>query len=62
LAIAVTGVAGPDGGTDEKPVGTVYIAWASRDGDTIIKKNILSGNRHQIRAQTVLIALAGAAK
>lgn len=62
FAIAVTGIAGPDGGTEEKPVGTVFIAWASKDGVINIKKNLFTGNRHQIRAQTVLIALEGAAK
>ncbi|MGZ8190292.1 MAG: CinA family protein [Methylococcaceae bacterium] len=59
-AIAVTGIAGPDGGTAEKPVGTVYIAWKSKSkGFKVIKKQ-LSGDRHQIRAQTVKIAVEGA--
>ena len=58
-AIAVTGIAGPDGGTSEKPVGTVYIAWKSKSkGSKVIKKQ-LSGDRHQIRAQTVKIAIEG---
>ncbi len=59
LAIAVTGIAGPDGGTQEKPVGTVFIAWASKDGVINIKKNLFTGNRHQIRAQAVQVAIKG---
>jgi nicotinamide-nucleotide amidase len=60
LAIAVTGIAGPDGGTEEKPVGTVFIAWATKAGDIRVKKSQFSGNRHQIRAQTVQMAIKGA--
>jgi nicotinamide-nucleotide amidase len=59
FAIAVTGIAGPDGGTSEKPVGTVFIAWADKDGAIKVKKNLFYGNRHQIRAQTVQIAIKG---
>jgi nicotinamide-nucleotide amidase len=52
-AIAVTGIAGPDGGSEEKPVGTVYVAWQSKTGFSKVEKLNLSGNRHQIRKQTV---------
>jgi nicotinamide-nucleotide amidase len=52
-AIAVTGIAGPDGGSEEKPVGTVYIAWQNKTGFSKVEKLNLSGNRHQIRKQTV---------
>ena len=59
-AIAVTGIAGPDGGTAEKPVGTVFIAWAYKNRDVKVVQKKLTGNRHQIRRQTVKIALLGA--
>jgi nicotinamide-nucleotide amidase len=58
-AIAVTGIAGPDGGTAEKPVGTVFIAWADKNKDIKVVQKKLMGNRHQIRRQTVKIALEG---
>lgn len=59
-AIAVTGVAGPDGGTPDKPVGTVFIAWKGRGRGPVVVKRQFSGDRHQIRAQSVKIALEGA--
>jgi len=59
VAVAVTGIAGPDGGTTEKPVGTVFIAWADKNGKTNVVKKQFSGNRRQIRAQTVASALEG---
>ncbi len=58
-AIAVTGIAGPDGGTAEKPVGTVFIAWAYKNQNIKVVQKKLMGNRHQIRRQTVKIALQG---
>lgn len=58
-AIAVTGIAGPGGGTAEKPVGTVYIAWAYKNQEVKVVQKKLAGNRHQIRRQTVKIALEG---
>lgn len=58
-AIAVTGIAGPDGGTADKPVGTVFIAWAYKDRELKVVQQQLTGNRHQIRRQTVKIALEG---
>ena len=60
-AIAVTGIAGPDGGTAEKPVGTVFIAWAYKNSDVKVIQLQLTGDRHQIRRQTVKIALEGVA-
>ncbi len=59
LAVAVTGVAGPDGGSDAKPVGTVYIAW-SLAGEERVECHRFDGDRHQVRQQTVARALAGA--
>jgi len=61
-AVAVSGIAGPDGGTTEKPVGTVWIAWARRtsDGASIeTERRLLKGDRETIRAQTVVWALQG---
>ncbi|PPC74873.1 damage-inducible protein CinA [Pokkaliibacter plantistimulans] len=55
-AVAVSGVAGPDGGSDEKPVGTVWIAWA--DGEQHwAEVYVFHGDRRQVRQQTVEIAL-----
>ncbi|WP_022964079.1 CinA family protein [Halopseudomonas pelagia] len=62
LAVAVSGIAGPDGGTPEKPVGTVWFAWASRGGETYSLCKRLQGSRREVRAQTVLHALEGLLK
>ena len=59
IATAVTGIAGPEGGTAEKPVGTVFIAWADKGGAIKVEKYLFLGNRHQIRAQTVQSAIQG---
>jgi nicotinamide-nucleotide amidase len=56
-SIAVSGIAGPDGGSNEKPVGTVYIAVGSKDGDTIVKKKNFNGNREYIQQQTLYCAI-----
>ena len=56
VAVAVTGIAGPDGGTKEKPVGTVYIACSVK-GKTVVKKYHFSGNRSKVREATVSEAL-----
>lgn len=61
-AVAVSGVAGPSGGTEEKPVGTVWIAWAGRGRKKTsidAEKHIISGDREAIRARTVIIAMQG---
>ncbi len=53
LAVSVTGIAGPTGGTPAKPVGTVFIAVARRDGKTLCTENRFLGGRDAVRAQTV---------
>ncbi len=59
LAVAVTGVAGPDGGTAAKPVGLVWFAWASLDGEVRTKFEVFGGDRAAVREQAVLEALQG---
>jgi nicotinamide-nucleotide amidase len=54
--VAVTGIAGPGGGTAEKPVGLVYIALAS-PGDTIVERHLWRGSREEIKHRTMLAAL-----
>lgn len=56
LGLAITGIAGPDGGTKNKPVGTVYIAVAS-SGPSLIKHYCFRGSRHAIREQACAAAL-----
>ena len=56
IALAVTGIAGPDGGTPDKPVGTVYMAMVSRRGRRIERLNLF-GTREQIRLRTAYTAL-----
>ena len=55
-AVATTGIAGPDGGTDEKPVGLVYIGAVVRD-DIVIEKHIFKGDRAGVRKQSTQAAL-----
>lgn len=57
IAVSVTGIAGPSGGTDEKPVGLVYIGTAIKGGAPHVTKNIFEGDRAAIRAQAVDMAL-----
>lgn len=59
VAVAVTGIAGPTGGTDDKPVGTVWIAWKRRGGYPIAEKFGFDGDRDAVRRQTVAAALHG---
>ncbi len=56
LAVSVTGIAGPNGGTKDKPVGLVYIGVASQNKIEIMKCNF-EGSRDQIRTSTVNMAL-----
>jgi nicotinamide-nucleotide amidase len=62
IAVAVSGIAGPDGGTEDKPVGTVWFAWAVRDGNdarTDTSCEHFSGDRELVRELTVAHALQG---
>lgn len=56
-SVAVTGIAGPTGGTKEKPVGTVFIACAAKSAAPRAQKHLFSGDRSRIRAQAVEKAL-----
>ena len=58
-ALAVSGIAGPDGGTIDKPVGTVWFAWQIEGSPIQTRKEHLTGNRGSIRYQSVQIALQG---
>lgn len=51
IAIAITGIAGPTGGSDTKPVGLVYFAVAQRRGKSLSDKQIFKGGRAQVRMQ-----------
>lgn len=59
VAVAVTGIAGPDGGTPEKPVGTVWIAWANRNGVAEAMQCNFEGDRRAVREASVEQALGG---
>ena len=59
MAVAVTGIAGPDGGTDDKPVGTVWLAWLGPGRRAATRKMQFDGDRNDIRRQTVIAALNG---
>jgi len=62
MAVAVSGIAGPDGGTKEKPVGTVWFAWALRDGSkarTETSCQQFDGDRELVRELTVAHAIQG---
>lgn len=59
IAIAVTGIAGPGGGSDDKPVGTVWIGWKRRGGYAEAKAFHFDGDRDAVRRQTVAAALRG---
>src|SRR5579885_2282822 len=59
IAVAVTGIAGPSGGTSDKPVGTVWIAWKRRGGYAHAELFHFEGDREAVRRQTVARALEG---
>ena len=57
LSVAVTGIAGPGGGSAERPVGLVHMAAARRDGETVHERHVFPGNRDAVRQATVDAAL-----
>jgi nicotinamide-nucleotide amidase len=57
LAVSITGVAGPAGGTDHKPVGTVWFALAGRDQPTAAQRHVFPGDRDLIRLRAALHAI-----
>jgi len=59
VAVAISGVAGPGGGSDDKPVGTVWFAWGHSPADTEAVVEYFSGDRDAVRRQAVLFALQG---
>ncbi len=58
-AVAITGIAGPTGGSPQKPVGTVCFAWGCRDGRIVTSTKHFPGSREDVRAQSVEHALSG---
>jgi len=59
LAAAITGIAGPGGGTPGKPVGTVCFAWAVAGGDVHCVTSRFDGDRSAVRRASVVVALEG---
>ncbi|MEF2145651.1 MAG: CinA family protein [Desulfovibrionaceae bacterium] len=59
VSVAVSGIAGPDGGTEDKPVGTVWMAWANCMGDLRAEIFHFEGDRQSVREQAVMAALDG---
>ncbi len=59
VVLAITGIAGPGGGTPEKPVGLVWVAWARRSGALRVAHYYFSGDRAAVRRQAVVAALQG---
>ncbi|GAB2559006.1 CinA family protein [Rhodanobacter koreensis] len=62
VAVAVTGIAGPSGGTPDKPVGTVWVGWKRRGGYGHARMFHFPGDREAVRRQTVAAALIGLRK
>lgn len=56
FSLAISGIAGPDGGSEAKPVGTVFVGAYAKDGECIIERLNLNGDRNYIREQSALAA------
>ena len=53
VAVSISGIAGPEGGTVEKPVGLVWFAWGRRTGPVLAESRIFAGDREAVRKQSV---------
>lgn len=62
ISVAITGIAGPDGGSSDKPIGTVWFAWAVKNSAVITICHHFTGDRNAVRRQAVKIALEGIIK
>ncbi len=58
-ALSISGIAGPDGGTQDKPVGTVWFAWAGKHREIVTLHKRFDGERDAVRRQAVVTALKG---
>lgn len=59
ISLSITGIAGPTGGSPDKPVGTVCFAWSGKNSVPSCERRLFSGDRENIRRQSVLHALSG---
>lgn len=59
VALAISGIAGPDGGSQEKPVGTVCFAWGVKDQPVVTRRLHLPGERQEVRRQAMIYSLNG---
>ena len=57
IAISTTGIAGPDGGTPEKPVGLVWYGLATEDGKVSARRHVFPGSRSDVRMRATMTAL-----
>ena len=62
ISVAITGIAGPDGGSVDKPVGTVWIAWATKNAKVSSQRFQFDGDRDAVRRQAVFSAMTGIIK
>ena len=59
VSVAISGIAGPGGGTAEKPVGTVYFSWYNAHGGGKTESYLFVGDRSEVRTQAIRLALSG---
>jgi len=59
ISLSITGIAGPTGGSPDKPVGTVCFAWSGKNSTPSCERRLFNGDRESIRRQSVLHALSG---
>ena len=57
VAVSISGIAGPDGGSDDKPVGLVWLSWGKRDKSVFANAFNFDGNREEVRRQSIKQAL-----